>query len=80
MVTSITANAQNTFTPEQLTVKGLGELRSIAALAVNPQEMKNSQIVANYGGQGDVVSLTDKETGLAVPVLNFESEQAKRTG
>lgn len=79
-ITVITANARNTFASEQLTVKGLGELRSLAALATDPQkQVVNSQIAFNYDGQGDVVGTGHKEEPLLAPTMNFGKAKEAQT-
>lgn len=55
----ITANEQNEFTEEQLDAMKIGQLRSIAKLAVNKKEVNNP----NYGGNLDVVDNTQEDIG-----------------
>jgi len=49
LIATITANTANTFTPEQLAVMSVNDLRAVAKLAADP----NASTVPNYAGQGD---------------------------
>ena len=64
----ILVNKRNTFTEEQLKVKSLPELKSIAKLASNA--------TPDYSGQGDPSNTIDnKETPLGLPTINFGEQK-----
>ncbi len=74
----IMANKKCTFTKEQLEVKELDELKSLASLAVNEEAPQPIQQQAyNFAGQieGAGVTNNDKEEPLDVPSMNFGPEE-----
>ena len=72
LITTITANAQNPFTKEELAGKSLKELRGLAQLAASaaPQEHR----LPNYSGMGDPAINSGKsvQPALEVPTMNFD--------
>jgi len=75
LIDVITLNEKNTFTKEQLEVKDLDELKSLASLAVHTEEQEEKMETLNYVGQGDPTKNETEEEPMDVPVLNFGSEK-----
>lgn len=69
----ITKNKNNTFTTEQLKVKGLDELRGMAQLAASTDKQKEIvATISNYAAQAEVVDNEDnKEEPMGTPTMNF---------
>jgi len=80
LITKITANGRNPYTPEELAVKNVGELENLAILAEVPAQETPPSVPAspNFGGQAPLPPATnegDEEKPLiAPPVVNAEKE------
>ncbi len=86
LIATITANANNIFSKEQLAVKTVGELRGIAALCGSGQQSSAPAPFAPqlYFGAGGVTqpvtqntAVPPAEEGLDLPVMNFGSNDDK---
>jgi len=80
LIAQITANAQNTFSPEFLGGKGLAELQGLAALATTPATVQVPAAAAPmFIGQATapgvpVANAGDDEEPLLAPTMNFGQE------
>ncbi len=79
LITEITANKNNVFTPEILGSKPLSELRGLAALARGSAKEADPTQHSFYGMAPTVTSNAGTEgiTPLALPTMNFEEKASK---
>ena len=78
LISAITANTKNVFTPEFLATKEIPELQGLAALAAVP--VANDRPVPMFNGAftptGPVTNGASEESPLLSPVMNFEAKVA----